>query len=87
MVRGRDRRPAGLRGAILRLIEKLPPETRTPILSFGLTLTVVTPVLFFTNYRINEIKASDEYKELEKGHNVGKYLTKSEQIWINPGQK
>ena len=73
--------------ARLRLIQKLPPKTRTPILSIGLTLTVVTPVLLITNYQINEVKATDEYKELEEGHKVGKYLTKSEQIWINPGQK
>ena len=76
-----------VRGAILRFIQKLPPNARTPVLAIGLTLTVATPVLLLTNYQINEVKATDEYKELEEGHKVGKYLTKTEQLWINPGQK
>ena len=87
MVRGRAPQKAGFRRAILRLIQKLPTNYRRPILSIGLTVTFMTPVLFFTRYQINEIKATDEFKELEEGHKIGKYLTKSEQIWINPGQK
>ena len=75
------------RGAILRFIQKVPPKYRTQVFSIGLTLTVVIPVFFFTNYQINEVKATDEYKEIEEAHKVGKYLTKSEQIWINPGEK